>query len=104
MRDALKTIPGVEQVTVGVVNAKSWAEVDSPVWVHAFIDYRYTEKDGKWQGLRFEAHGRSDQYFFQVVLGGIYSPDEKGPPTWGTENVIDIWKERCSVSAVAFFV
>lgn len=100
MLRVLKSVPGIDNIEMGVSDVGGWS--------HPFLQYRAkAEADGYRATIRFEAtksfYSSSDRKpFFIVALSGIASPGED-PPTYGTGAVAKLWEEKCDVHAMVLF-
>jgi len=97
MLRVLRHFPGVDHVATGVSDLNR----------RAYIEFRYKTVRGYRPTIRFEAieagSSNSDVYF-QAVFGGLFVPPDKGPPTYGADEIAQRWKTQCGVNAGILFI
>lgn len=106
MLDVLKTVPNVSEARLGLAKGRSVNQLQ-PIWTHPFLRYVYTYPDGRRQAVRFDAEiyrtrGRT-RYGFSAALSGLSEVGVK-PADWGTREITDLWKAKCSADAFVVYI
>jgi hypothetical protein len=101
MVSALKSAPGIDQVTSGVSDNRG--ALGGEKWLHPYVQYRFTYKDGHWATVRFDAHYSGPDIIFETILSGLASP-EKEPPDYGTDLAGTIWETKCHEHVAVLFM
>jgi hypothetical protein len=97
MLRVLRNTPGVDSAATGV------NDLDG----RPYIEFRYKTVRGYRPTVRFEAiESNSPKYgvYFQAAFGGLFGPSDKGPPTYGADEIAQRWKAQCDVNAGILFV
>ena len=100
MLNVLKTTPGIETPKLGISTGQGWK--------HPFVEYRFTDKIGGKNTVRFDAQRTFESghysYWYVAVLPGLATPGSLRLPDWGTSRLSLVWKTRCHVEATVLRV
>ena len=103
MLGVLRTVPGIDQVELGVWQPPKEKAVP-------YLQYRaVADKDGYRLIVRFTAEtGRTRDgkasYYFTAVMNGLVAGGEPGPREGGASAIERRWKADCGVEANMLFV
>ena len=104
----LGTVPGIDQMKLGVSSDQNW--------IHPYLEYRAVANEtGYRQVIRFytfracEANNQGSccsdvgrNYCFTAMLPGLVTPGRM-PSDWGTTDLEQKWKSTCGVNATSLF-